>query len=232
MLDIHTHILPGMDDGCRTPEQSVVMLRRQAEQGVHTVALTPHYNAGKEAPENFVNRRNAAEKQLNQALQSQKGMPKLLLGAEVAYFDGICRSEEIASLCIEQTKALLIEMPFCKWNARMIGELQELRQLRGIQPVLAHVERYMGFQSSGFVDELHENGMLIQVNTSFFHSWRTAWKAAAMLKHQKIHFVASDCHDTERRIPNLGPTVQKLERRYGTQTTEFLEANVRRLLGE
>lgn len=231
MLDIHTHILPGMDDGSRTPEQSLTMLQREAEQGIRMVALTPHYHAGKEAPDQFVARRKASEQLLNEALRGKKGMPELLAGAEVAYFDGMCRSEDIELLCIGRTKAMLIEMPFCKWNQRMIGELQELRQFRGIQPVLAHIERYMPFQSSGLVDQLIENGMLIQANTSFFLRWQTAWKASSMLKHQKIHFVATDCHDTVKRVPNLGETLQKLEQRLGTQTRAFLENSAQMLLG-
>ena len=231
MLDIHTHILPGMDDGSKTPEQSVAMLQREAEQGVRAVALTPHYNAGKEAPDQFVARRKVSEQLLNEALRGQKGMPELLPGAEVAYFDGICRSEDVDLLCIGSTKTLLVEMPFCKWNQRMLGELQELRQLRGIQPVLAHVERYLPFQPAGMIDQLNESGMLIQVNTSFLLNWQTGWKALSMLKRNKIHFVATDCHGMEQRVPNLGMAVQKLERRLGAQATEYLQHNGRKLLG-
>ena len=231
MLDIHTHILPGMDDGSRTPEQSLAMLQREAEQGVRAVALTPHYHAGKEAPDQFVARRKTAQQLLNKVLQGQKDMPELLPGAEVAYFDGMCRSDDIELLCLGRTNAMLIEMPFCKWNQRMLGELQELRQFRGIQPILAHIERYMSFQPSGLFDQLSDSGMLFQVNTSFFLQWQTAWKASSMLKRQKIHFVATDCHDTVKRVPNLGETLKKLEQRLGTQTLAFLEHNAQALLG-
>ena len=231
MLDIHTHILPGMDDGSRTPEQSLTLLQREAEQGVRAVALTPHYHAGKEAPHQFVARRRTSEQLLNEALRGQKGMPELLPGAEVAYFDGMCRSDEIDLLCIGRTRAMLIEMPFCKWNQRMISELQELRQFRGIQPILAHIERYMPFQPSGLFDQLSESGMLLQVNTSFFLRWQTAWKASSMLKHRKIHFVATDCHDPVKRVPNLGETLKKLEHRLGAQTLAFLQDNAQTLLG-
>lgn len=231
MLDIHTHILPGMDDGSKTPEQSVAMLECEASQGVRTVALTPHYHAGRESPESFVARRNAAEQALQDALQGKTGMPELLMGAEVAYFDGMCRSDAADLLCIGQTGAMLIEMPFCKWNQRMLGELEELRQFRGIQPILAHVERYMSYQPSGLMEHLAEAGMLIQVNTSFVLQWQTAWKAKAMLRRQNIHFVASDCHDLTRRIPNLGTAVQKIEDRLGAETIAFLKGNAEKLLG-
>jgi len=231
MLDIHTHILPGMDDGSAAAEQSIAMLECEGAQGVRTVALTPHYHANRESPEAFVARRKAAEEALWDRLRAKTGMPELLTGAEVAYFDGMCRCDDIGLLCIGHTNAMLIEMPFCKWNQRILGELQELKQYRGIQPVLAHVERYMSFQPSGLMEQLAGSGMLLQTNTTFFLRWQTAWKAMAMLKRQSIHFVASDCHNMERRAPNLGAAVRKIEGRLGPQTIAFLERNAEKLLG-
>lgn len=231
MLDIHTHILPGMDDGSRSVEQSLRMLASEVQQGVHAVALTPHYNAGRESPTGFLQRRDAAEQKLRSAFRDQREFVQLLCGAEVAYFDGMCRAEEIDQLCIGNTNVMLIEMPFCKWSRRMVRELQELRQLRGIQPVMAHVERYRAFQPRGWVDELIEQGMLIQVNTSFFLRWQTSFVALSMLKKQRIHFVASDCHNMELRKPDLGTAVQRMEKYAGKQTTAFLRENSRKLLG-
>lgn len=230
MLDIHTHILPGMDDGSRSVEQSIAMLECEAAQGVHTIALTPHYSASRESPQSFVKRRAAAQREMRYVLQGIPRIPELLAGAEVAYFDGMCRTEDIGLLCIGNTNAMLIEMPFCKWNRRMLGELEELRSLRGIQPVLAHVERYMSFQPAGLISQLCESGMLIQVNASFVLRWQTAWKAMSMLKRQTIHFVASDCHDTQKRVPNLDAAMRRIEGKLGLQTVEFLKSNAEMLL--
>ena len=231
MLDIHTHILPGMDDGSRSAEQSVKMLACEAEQGVRAVALTPHYHAGRESPSGFVERRRAAEKTLAGALAGRGLDLQLLCGAEVAYFDGMCRAEEIDLLCIGDTRAMLIEMPFCKWSRRMVSELQELRQLRGIQPVLAHVERYMAFHPRGWAQELADQELLVQVNTSFLLRWQTALKAKNLLKKQCIHFVASDCHNLERRRPDLGDAVHRMERLVGSQAAAYLNENAMRVLG-
>lgn len=231
MLDIHTHILPGMDDGSKTVQNSLVMLECEAKQGVRFVTLTPHYHASRESPECFVKRRAAAEQALRGALAGREGMPELLAGAEVAYFDGMCRSDDTDMLCIADTNFMLIEMPFCSWNRRMLGELKELQQVRGIQPVLAHVERYMRFQPSGLIEQLGEDGILLQVNTSFFLRWQTVIKAMAMLKQRKIHFVASDCHNMMQRVPDLGAAVEKIERRLGAQSVAFLKRNAEALLG-
>ena len=231
MLDIHTHILPGMDDGSKNAAQSIALLEREAAQGVHAVALTPHYLARKESPEHFLERRRLAEQELQAAIQGRTDLPALFAGAEVAYFEGISRSESIELLCLGNTKALLVEMPFCKWSRRMLRELQELLALRNIQPVIAHVERYLSFQPSGMVQQLCENDMLIQVNASFFLRWQTAWKAMAMLKQEQIHFVASDCHNLDSRVPNLGLAAQKIEGRLGMQAINFLNGQKERLLG-
>ena len=72
MLDIHTHILPGIDDGSRSVEQSVSMLQCEAEQGVTTVALTPHYDAKRETPAQFVQRREVAKEHLLNEIGDRK----------------------------------------------------------------------------------------------------------------------------------------------------------------
>ena len=231
MLDIHTHMLPGMDDGSRSVEQSLAMLTLEAEQGIDTVALTPHFLADRESPEQFLHRRDAAEWALRGALQDKPGLPQILCGAEVAFFDGMCRVEDIDRLCIGDSRVMLVEMPFTKWTQRTLGELTELKQVRGIQPVLAHVERYQGFTSWATIEQLREEGMWIQVNSSFFLRWQTAHRAMSMLKKRQLHFIATDSHDLLRRPPNLGEALKKIEQKLGTQTMAYLETNSALLTG-
>lgn len=231
MLDIHTHILPGVDDGSRSVEQSLEMLALQKQQGVDTVALTPHFLANRESPTEFLTRRNAAEKELRAAMEGRTDMPRILLGAEAAFFDGMCRADEIDLLCLGDTRAMLIEMPFCKWNRRMLSELEEILHIRRIQPILAHIERYLSFQESDIVDQLIDSGMWIQVNTSFFLQWQTSRRAMRLLKEQGIHFVASDSHDLKTRVPNLGQAVAKIEKKLGEEAIDFLRYREKRLLG-
>lgn len=231
MLDIHTHILPGMDDGSQSVEQSLAMLEEEARQGVHTVVMTPHFLANREAPERFIQRRVQAEYTLKSCTAARRDLPVLLTGAEVAFFDGMCRAEALEQLCIEGTNAMLIEMPFCRWNRRMLAELDELRQLRGIQPILAHIERFMTYQPAGTVEKLIEDGMLIQINASFATRWQTSRQALSMLKREQIHFVASDCHNMDQRKPNLGEAMSKIERKLGAPAMEYLWTNQNMLLG-
>lgn len=231
MLDIHTHILPGMDDGSRSVEQSIRMLEKEAQQGVSAVVMTPHYDAARESPERFALRKAESERRLLVALGDRGGIPDLISGAEVAFFEGISRVEDLKPLCIGGAKFMLIEMPFCPWNRRMLGELDELRQVRGVQPILAHIERYRSFQTAGLFEELSEKGFWQQCNTSFFLQWQTSRQAMHLLKHRVIHFVASDCHGMNHRPPNLGEAMEKIERKLGAHAITFLRENKKMLLG-
>lgn len=231
MLDLHTHILPGMDDGSRSVEQSLEMLTAQAAQGVDTVVLSSHFYPDREAPDSFLKRRTEAAVKLREGMADRTDLPKLRLGAEVAFFDGICRAEEIGQLCIEGTKAMLIEMPFCEWNRRVLSEIEELRRYRGIQPILAHVERYAGYQPAGLIEEMCDGGVWIQMNAEHILRWQTGWKAMALLRRRLVHFIATDCHDMVRRPPCLGKAMEKVEKRLGQDTLDFLKQREERLLG-
>ena len=87
MIDFHSHILPGVDDGPETLEQSLAMLRESFLQGVDLMVSTSHFYGGDEYPEDFLKRRNEAARQLNNAmLFSAEVYPKVVLGAEVLFF--------------------------------------------------------------------------------------------------------------------------------------------------
>ena len=89
MIDLHSHILPGMDDGSKNPEESAALLRMLQQQGVTTLAATPHFYA-RETPEAFLKRRQEAVAKL----PIMEDGPRMLLGAEVAYFSGMGNCEE------------------------------------------------------------------------------------------------------------------------------------------
>ena len=230
MLDIHTHILPGMDDGSENVKQSIAMLRREAKQGIGRVAVTPHFYPNRESPEHFLKRRNAAVQSLVEKTSERKGLPEIIVGAEAAYFSGISRMEDVEALCLGNTRALLVEMPFCRWNSGMIDELVFLKECSGVQPILAHIERYLRYQPMGTVEQMCESGVWIQANASFFLRWQTSWLAMRMLKNRRIQFIGSDCHDIKNRPPNFGEAISRIEKRLGKSAVRYLNHMERRLL--
>lgn len=201
MIDIHTHILPGMDDGSASLKESLSMVRESARQGVRLLAATPHFYATQEDPEGFLRRREKSLSLLENAWQ--EGFPILLVGAEVRFFDGISRVEEVKSLVIEHTNIMLLEMPFTSWSGRMVDEVLELQRRRGFQVLLAHIERYLKDQDSQVWDTLRQNGVWTQCNANFFLRWQTKRKAQALFKKGEIQMLGSDTHNMTSRPPNL-----------------------------
>ncbi len=206
VIDFHTHILPGVDDGSKSVEQSISMLQEETRQGVDLVVMTPHFYASQNDIPTFLNRRAKAWENLREYLNDD--LPQVRLGAEVQYFEGICQTENLSDLQVEGTELLLLEMPFRKWSERMLYDILELNDRENQQVVLAHIERYLKFQDKDIWDRLLRDYVLMQVNGSFFIKLETRYKAKSMLRHGQIHLVASDCHNMTSRAPNLGKAYQ------------------------
>lgn len=207
MIDFHTHILPCMDDGSQSIPESVSMLRAEARQGIETVVLTSHFYAHENSPAQFLQRRQRMYHHLLPYLW--KELPKLCLGAEVQYFEGICTVEDIRHLRIQETEYLLLEMPFSHWSERMVEDVLELNDRADTTVVLAHIERYMAMQSKNVWSRLRDCGIVMQSNVSFFSNWQTRHKAMSMLSNGQIHLLGSDCHNMKTRRPNWDQLPEK-----------------------
>lgn len=211
MIDFHTHILPCIDDGSQSLHESLSLIREEGRQGIDAVVMTPHFYADENDPATFLKKRNKAWKQLAPYLWSE--LPKVYLGAEVQYFEGICAVEDIQHLRILGTEYLLLEMPFARWSDRMLDDVLELNERDGMQVVLAHIERYMAFNPDKTWSMLREHGVLMQSNVSFFENWKTRRRAMSMLERGEINLLGSDCHNKKTRRPNwlgLPPKAWKL----------------------
>lgn len=189
------------------------MLSMLSEQGVNTVVATPHFRPDRESVENFINRRKLAYDELISNLGDNT--PKIVLGAEVAYYEGISRLKGIQNLKAGDSKLLLIEMPLCKWSETSVKELIQLACSGSTTPVLAHIERYLEYQNNELFTRLLECGVLFQVNASFFNDFFTRHKALSMLKNGRIHFIGSDCHSLSHRPPRIGQTFDLIRKKSG-----------------
>ena len=96
IIDFHSHVLPGIDDGSHSLEESIAMLRMEAEQGVSHVIATPHFYPRHDTPEDFLRKRREAEILLREEMEKHSNLPALSVGAEVYYFPGISNSEAMA----------------------------------------------------------------------------------------------------------------------------------------
>lgn len=213
MIDLHSHILPQIDDGSQSVEESLAMLNMLKEQGVQAIALTPHFYANSTTVEEFVEKRGAAYSLVRKAFTEEA--PRLLLGAEVRYYEGISKLSGLKKLCIDDSRLLLLEMPFTKWTDYTISELFEMSRSGDYRIVLAHIERYYDLQDRGVWYGLAENEVLFQVNASTFTSLRTRRKAFNLLKNGFVHFLGSDCHGVEVRPPLIRPAYDLVHKKLG-----------------
>lgn len=214
IVDFHSHILPGIDDGSRSVEESIAMLQMEAEQGITHVVATPHFYPQHDNPESFLRRRAAAEALLREQMQKHPGLPKLSVGAEVYYFPGISHSEAIQGLTIDKKRCMLLEMPGVPWTRSMYQELEDLHTKQGLIPIIAHVDRYISrFHTHGIPKRLAQLPVIVQANAEFFLQKSTASMALRMLKQNQIHLLGSDCHNLSSRKPELGEVLGRIRDR-------------------
>lgn len=215
MIDFHSHILPKMDDGSKSVEESIEMLSMLNHQGVDRVIATSHFYPNHEPLERFLERRQVSFEKLNEALTDN--CPQISLGAEVRFYDGISRLKGLEELRICGNKLLLLEMPFSKWTDYTVKELVELSCSSEYVIVLAHIERYMSFQKAGLFESLRENGILMQVNASLFKGYFSKKSAFKLFDKGLIHFIGSDCHNLSDRPPNIEIAYNAIEKKLGRE---------------
>lgn len=227
-IDFHTHILPEMDDGSRTVEESVQMMHTSMRQGVWCVVATPHFYANREYPEHFFQKREHKLQKLKKALPY--AVPLIIAGAEVQYFEGITGMDDLSQMRIAKSPCLLIEMPFCTWSERMIQDILELHDRPGYCVVLAHIERYLRWQKESVWKRLSDAGVQMQVNAGYFCDRMTMGKAFRLLDHGLVHVLGSDCHNMTSRPPNIELACEVIAHKRGGETVRRLMNNSIRLL--
>lgn len=221
MVDMHSHILPGVDDGSSSMDETIAMLRMEAEQGIRRVVATPHFYARHDSPERFLSRRNRAEERLREMLEKHPDLPEVHVGAEVCYFPGIGESEALSELTIGKTRCILLEMPPSPWTSQMYQDMEDISTKQGLIPIIAHVDRYIRpFVTHGIPERLSQLPVLVQANAGFFLRRATAGMAMRLLKSDRIHLLGSDCHNLEDRAPNLGAASAQIQRHLGTSAID------------
>lgn len=229
LIDFHSHILPGIDDGSKDIQESLAMLRLSAAGGVTHIIATPHFYASSDSPERFLRRRLEAWRKLKPMLEP--GMPQILLGAEVYYFEGLCYSNELPLLRVEGTDVLLLEMPFSTWTERMVRDVIDLGRRGDTTVVLAHIDRYLHYQTKETWETLLSNCILTQINASAVLEGRMASrKILQLVQNGRAQVIGSDCHNMDSRKPNLAVAMEKIAQTLGQEAAERLIRNAKGIL--
>ncbi|MBR3269959.1 hypothetical protein IKG07_01790 [Candidatus Saccharibacteria bacterium] len=233
MIDIHSHILPGIDDGAADIDASVVLIRELSDNGVTDVIATPHYVDETNYVSNVAANTKLIKK-LRTRLKKEKINIELHLGNEIYICPKILKllaDGEITAL--GASKYLLVELPMSGEYPGYMDAFMEL-QRAGYKVILAHPERYTAFfKDFDSIRELYDMGVLLQCNLGSFigHYGKQPKKLVEKLaKNDMIFAVASDIHHP--RGSKFMPAVMKrLSKFYGTfELEDILEKNPKKIL--
>lgn len=203
-IDLHTHILPGLDDGAKDLVMSLEMGRLYAESGIQRVVATPHFVPGtawSATKEVILERMALLQKELLKA-----GIDLTLYpGMEIAFHRKLAkRLQEGTLLPLGTSRHYLIEPAFREDQSELCAVLWELAD-DGFSLIIAHPERIQGFQQKiDLLAELVDHGLQLQVNTGSFYGayGKAAMQTAHLLAAEGlIHYVASDAHNAAKRPP-------------------------------
>ena len=225
VVDFHTHILPLIDDGSSSVEESIELLQLEAQQGVTHVVATPHFYANHQFPERFLEKRRESCEILQKELSSYEGLPKVSVGAEVYFFEGMSDCEYLSQMAIEGTDCVMVEMPMSSWSQRNLQELVGIVEKQRLTPIIAHLDRYVKFLKPRSVfDKISQLPVLIQVNASFFINRSTRKLALRLLSEGKIHLIGTDCHNVADRKPQIGEAVSIIRESLGVRAIQQINS--------
>ena len=232
MIDVHSHLLYGVDDGAKNRKESIQMLKEAKTQGIEAIILTPHYRKGMfkhpndKIWENFMDLKEVAKEI---GIDIYLGTEFHVNSSVVEYLQrGRCRT-------LADTEYMLAEYGYDTEFTYIKSTIQELL-LNGYIPIIAHAERYACLREQiECVELLRDIGAMIQVNADAIlgiDGFLTKNIVRKFLKNRLVDFVASDSHGIMKRTNNLGKCRDYLYKKYdGDYIDKILEINARNLIG-
>lgn len=191
MTDMHCHILFGVDDGAKSLDISLELLKQEISNDVKNVILTPHLNQES-------NNLDLILKNYEILKEEAKDLNiNIGLGSEIYYYEGMNKDlKEGKLLTFNNTKNILVEFS-TRMEMPVIDIMGDLLIL-GYKPIIAHIERYFYLDKKDYL-KLHEMGIKIQVNTKTFNDKFFKKNLKFLLKNNIIDFIATDCHNLTSR---------------------------------
>jgi protein-tyrosine phosphatase len=226
MIDLHSHILPGIDDGARDWDETLRMCRMAAEDGVETLAATPHIVEGLYPNETPQIAARLDELRSRLSAIDGGGSPEVILGAEVRV--GANLVERLAAGAIPTLNGrsyLLLELPYDILPPGLDRLIFQLK-VRGITPIIAHPERNLRIQQQPeLLAPLIHSGVLVQLTamsvTGEFGE-RVRACSETILRGRMAHLLASDAHNAAKRPPRLTGGVEAAAKLIGREAAEAM----------
>lgn len=233
IIDFHSHILPGIDDGADSMETSLEMLALSRSQGVDTIVSTSHYYNFRESVESFIQRRDDALYKLEKHIkENDMDLPEIIPAAEVRLYPELRMEENLDKLCVNGTKNLLIEMPYTTWSGWMYNEIYALIT-KGYHPIMAHIERFFGPVSEReILTKMLSMDVYVQCNAESFSERRTRNFIKKLVKMNRLTVIGSDCHNLKDRISAIDNACAYLRKKFGEEYLNVIMENAAYLINE
>lgn len=210
MIDIHAHILPGVDDGAADWDEARWMLGCAYEQGIRTMIATPHYSHRQD-----VGKLRELAGQMEEEAKNIAGDFRVFLGQEILYFDSMVeRLKEGHALTMAGSRYVLVEfMPETSYKKLYQAVRNVL--MSGYYPVIAHVERYSVLRDEGHMEELAGTGCYLQMNYRSLQGGmldRNSRWCRKQVQEGRIDLLGTDAHHRDYRTPEIAKSLGWLER--------------------
>ncbi|ULL19408.1 tyrosine protein phosphatase [Paenibacillus sp. H1-7] len=232
MIDIHSHILPGVDDGAEDMEETVLMAQAAVEEGIHTLIATPHHANGKY--DNPMEKVERSVREVNRVLEQQNIPLTILPGQEIRLYSDLPEDlHQQVARTLHSSRYILIEFPSREIPKQTDELFHELRVM-GLVPVIAHPERNMEIaQDPMKLQRIIQQGALSQVTTHSLNGLfgKSIQKLSLdMCKQHLVHFVSSDAHNMSHRAFGLRQAYAFIGNTLGDQQVRYYQANAARLI--
>lgn len=232
MIDIHNHILPGVDDGAKTENDSIDMAIKALDEGIHTIIATPHHRNGMFNNDRDSILRNVA---ILKELLKQEEIPLQVLAGQETRINGDMiedlKNGELQTL--NGTRYVFVELPFTtvpRYAEQLLFDLQ----VEGYIPIIAHPERNEELlENPQKLYNFVRNGALTQVTSGSLmgeFGKKTAQFTEQIIDANLTHFVASDAHNTTTRGFTLRQAYDKIKEDFGVSMQYMFMENAQLLV--
>ncbi|MDR7073328.1 tyrosine-protein phosphatase [Fictibacillus barbaricus] len=228
MIDIHSHILPGIDDGAQTLEDAIKMAEAAVAEGITHLYATPHHRNGR-----YENDKPSIEfevENLNQELHKRNIPLDIIPGQEIRLYKELIEDLDRGLLMPLHhiAKYLLIEFPSSSVPTYAAEILYEL-SIRNYQPIIVHPERNSAIiENSDLLYDFIVSGALTQLTANSINGnfgKKIMHFSHDLIKANMCHFIASDAHNVTGRSFNLTQAYETVQKQFGTETRYYLQEN-------
>lgn len=224
-LDIHSHILPDVDDGAKDLKESLELLKLMKRDGISHVIATSHFYPELMNYEQYIEVTSEAFETLKIKFNNKK-LPRIYLGCEMLYYKGIGNCEILDKLCLNKSKYLLLELTDYNINEDLFEDLNLLLNEQKIIPIIAHIERY--YRAKNFKKLLKfvlSNNIPVQINASSLLVFGMRRTVKKILTSNAFCVLATDAHSIDERPPMLKEAFNIIEKKMGAEYHQKLRDN-------